>query len=60
MQMMMGDITLFSNGIGQGTTVEIIIPLAETIKTNPENGQVKKSDYLLSYLSKEGTDTTFP
>jgi hypothetical protein len=60
MQMMMGDITLFSNGIGQGTTVEIIIPLAETIKTNPENGQVKKSDYLLSYSSKEGTDTIFP
>ena len=60
MQMMMGDITLFSNGIGQGTTVEIIIPLAETIKPNPENGQVKKSDYLLYYSSKEGTDTTFP
>ena len=60
MQMMMGDITLFSNGIGQGTTVEIIIPLAETIKTNPENGQVKKGDYLLSYSSKEGTDTIFP
>jgi signal transduction histidine kinase len=60
MQMMMGDITLFSNGIGQGTTVGIIIPLAETIKTNPENGQVKKGDYLLSYSSKEGTDTTFP
>jgi signal transduction histidine kinase len=50
-QLMGGNITLYSAGLAKGTTVEITIPLAEQLPPNQASGQGKNSLQLLPFAS---------